>query len=537
MSELGQRLERSWPIVLASIVAVIAIAVTIRHAGQPLLEWGMFRQTQTALTSYWMIHEGWQMPYQTPVAGYPWALPFELPIYQGIVALIVAWTGAPLDPTGRIVSFIFLLACAWPAFATARRLALPSSVAWLFCALLWSSPLYLFWGGTFLMETAAVFFAFAAVPYALDMRAVDPPWRAIALFALFMALGLLQKVTTAAPVAVVMGLVVGFSHLRGFRHGAMRPMPLAKIALAFIVPLAIGYAWTRYADHVRGLNFFGQTTTVGSQSQYYTGTIAERLNPDLLREIFWSRVFWYNAAGPIGIALLALALLIADGRTRAVIAVSLLLFALPILMFLQVHYFLAYYQTACVVFLVAALAVATLCGLKRMPAYRIAAPLVALILVVCNFVQFANAYGAYLAREMDATNTSVLSVGDVIRRYTTDDSAILVFGLLSHDSAYPVVSYSSEIAYYAQRKAFTVEDSFEEKIWNDPASYLGDKKLGAIIVCEGHELARYAPVIRKYDTRPTPFVFDVGACHVWLPNTDNVVLADGSLAPRTPLPN
>ena len=151
------------PAILALVVAAIAAWFAVFYAGQPLLEMHGFRQTQTALTSYWMIEDGWRLAYETPVAGYPWSIPMEFPIYQSIVAL-TTWLGSfNLDSTGRLVSFCFLLACAWPAFMIVRRLNLPSQVAWVFCALLWSSPIYLFWGRTFMIETAALFFTFSAI--------------------------------------------------------------------------------------------------------------------------------------------------------------------------------------------------------------------------------------------------------------------------------------------------------------------------------------------------------------------------------------
>jgi hypothetical protein len=67
---------------LAVFTAAFALAIAISHREQPILEFHGFRQTQTAITSYWMMQEGWQLDYQTPVAGYPWAIPFEFPLIQ-----------------------------------------------------------------------------------------------------------------------------------------------------------------------------------------------------------------------------------------------------------------------------------------------------------------------------------------------------------------------------------------------------------------------------------------------------------------------
>ena len=138
--------------------------IAFRYIRQPLIDDYAFRQTQTALTSYWMLKEGLVLAYQTPVAGFPWSIPFEFPIYQTLVAAITALTDFDLDAVGRFVSYIFLVACGWPAFATTRRLELPKSVPLVFCALLWTSPLYVYWGRSFMIETAALFFSFACIP-------------------------------------------------------------------------------------------------------------------------------------------------------------------------------------------------------------------------------------------------------------------------------------------------------------------------------------------------------------------------------------
>ena len=71
---------------------VHAAFFALYYIHQPLIESHAFRQTQTALTSYWMLEEGWKIAYQTPVVGFPWAIPFEFPLYQSLVAGVVALT-------------------------------------------------------------------------------------------------------------------------------------------------------------------------------------------------------------------------------------------------------------------------------------------------------------------------------------------------------------------------------------------------------------------------------------------------------------
>ena len=513
----------NWALCIALLVATISSIIVIYYSAQPLLEFESFRQTQTALTVYWMIKEGWRLGYETPVLGYPWSIPFEFPLYQTIVAFISSITNVSIDRTGRLVSFAFLLACAWPALQITRRLNWSSDVAWVFCALVWSSPFYLFYGRMFLMETAALFFALAAIPFGLDLKDSTPRWQSVLLFCVFSTLALLQKSTTGLPVIIVISIVLLVLLLGTNGRGKLSYRRLIIIGLSFLIPLTIGEIWTQYADYLRAQNYYGAITTFNAQWRYYIGSIGDRFNLSLLREIFWDRVIAQNAAGALGVVLLAAAFLNKDRKAHFVIVVCILLFILPVFMFTRVHYFLPYYQSACVIFLMAALAVATVvCLPDAVVGKQVVVPLVVLVLVGSNFLHFLTAYGGLLARNITVRNNTTLAVSDTVRRYTPEDSAILVFGLRSKGSTYPVASWSSEIAYYSQRKSFTVEKWFENRVEEDPASYLGGKPLGSMVFC-GRLSQMHRKLIKKYATGDKSGIFKIKKCYVWLPDTSKIV--------------
>jgi hypothetical protein len=521
-------LSEHWALALALLVGIISLSIVVYYSNQPLLEYESFRQTQTAITVYWMIHEGWRLDYQTPTLGYPWSIPFEFPIYQSLVALLSSSLELSIDRMGRLVSFFFLLACGWPAYEIVRRLNWPMAAAWVFCALLWSSPLYLFYGRMFLMETAALFFALASIPYALDLKSPSPPWSSVFLFCLFATLAILQKITTALPVLIVMTIVLAWLVLQddGWRKISYRHILL--IVVAFSIPLIIGVLWTHYAGSVRARNLYGATTTFAQQSRYYFGTIGDRFDVNILSAIFWRRLIAENAAGVLGVLLIVVALSSRDRKAKFVVATCLVLFALPVLLFTRVHYFLPYYQSACLAFLLAALAFATvICLPQEVINLRIAAPVVAIILVIANFAIFLTACSGYVEEKINVRRNSTLAVSDVIRRYTPEDNAILVFGLVSDGSVPPVVSWSSEIAYYSRRKSFTVERSFEKNVEHDPASYLGGKTLGAMAFCDGMSKF-YWRLVEKYSTAGKSGLFKVRNCYVWLPNRTAITLRDGT---------
>jgi hypothetical protein len=64
---------------LGMLASAFLFALSILCLGlfQPLLDPFSFRQTQTALTTYWLVRGGPIFAYETPMGGYPWSIPFE----------------------------------------------------------------------------------------------------------------------------------------------------------------------------------------------------------------------------------------------------------------------------------------------------------------------------------------------------------------------------------------------------------------------------------------------------------------------------
>ena len=106
-------------LVLTQIIGISALCfsawLAVEYSGQHILEAYSFRQTQTALTSFWLCRTGFKFPYETPAAGYPWSIPFEFPLYQYLVAKLSCPFGFDLERVGRLVSYAFLVACLVPA--------------------------------------------------------------------------------------------------------------------------------------------------------------------------------------------------------------------------------------------------------------------------------------------------------------------------------------------------------------------------------------------------------------------------------------
>ena len=214
-------MKRVLSLVPVNILTVIAFAtlaystyLALAYSGQPPLDVHSFRQTQTALTSYWYIVEGFKFSYETPVAGVPWSIPLEFPIYQILVSWASEIFGSSLDSTGRILSYIFLVLCLVPARSITNRLQLPGSVFLIFSAMILSAPVYVYWGRTFMIETAALFFAVVAIKYFIDALFDDFSVKAVFLYVLFITLSILQKATTALPILALLSIVYLYFEVR-----------------------------------------------------------------------------------------------------------------------------------------------------------------------------------------------------------------------------------------------------------------------------------------------------------------------------------
>ena len=89
-----------------------------------MVEQHAFRQTQTALSTYWISKSPLTTLYQTPTLRSPWSIPFEFPIYEYAVSCSASLRGSDLRQTGRLVSYAFLLLCLLPVGSILRRLCL-----------------------------------------------------------------------------------------------------------------------------------------------------------------------------------------------------------------------------------------------------------------------------------------------------------------------------------------------------------------------------------------------------------------------------
>lgn len=213
------------------LIGALAFSLGALFAGlnQGVLDIHNFRQSQTGLTTMWLARGGPWLAYETPVIGHPWTIPFELPVYQWICALLHL-VGVPLDPAGRIVNWAFYAGAIGVAGLTMRRLGATSDLMFAFAILMLFSPLYAFWSRTVMIESTALFFA-SLFLYGLVGTLQSGARHFLVFMAVGGVLGALVKITTFVAFGATGGAIV-LTHMIGLYFKDRRLWPALRASLA-----------------------------------------------------------------------------------------------------------------------------------------------------------------------------------------------------------------------------------------------------------------------------------------------------------------
>jgi hypothetical protein len=452
---------------------MLSMYVFVRGWDQSLLEMHGFRQTQTALTVYWLLQGGHWLAYETPVLGAPWAVPMEFPIYQWLVALVAHLSAADIDKVGRAVSYASFLLCLVPVRVILRETGLAPQTFPVAAALLLLAPVHLFWGRTFMIESAALLFSLSFV--ALHLQWLVHGKACIAFSSLaFALLGALTKVTTFVPyllLAIALSLVAAQKALQadGWSEVIRRTILSGSIGVIAVGALVL---WTGYADSLKALNPLGELLTSGRLSTWNFGTLDQRFDEKLWATLIAHRAI-PEAVGSITVLAVVLGASVILRKEVAFVAASFIAAWLSaFLVFTNLHIEHNYYQfaNASLVVIGVAIVVAEL-GRHR--------PLLASGLLILVLSLQWGSYGTTYrpALEADLSNSRTKKVAEVVREQSADNTAILVFGY----------DWSSVISYYARRKSLTVPNwapiEKVRQILAEPESFLGSLPLSAIVYC------------------------------------------------------
>ncbi|AOS44970.1 hypothetical protein Verru16b_02039 [Lacunisphaera limnophila] len=468
--------------VMFGLVLLLALALLTRSWHASLLDRYEFRQLQTALSTWWIASAGWQLDYLFPLFGPPWSVPMEFPVYQIIVATLHQATGLPLEQAGRLTGIIFLLACLPALYDLLGFASLPPSRRLVVLAVVLSSPVYLFYARTFMIETTAL--CFSVWFLALLRRSLENP-RALWILATTAAgvLAGLTKITTF----LVFGLPALALVLNSLRQPttAVRRNLVAAIIPA-VVSLGLAWWWVRHGDAVKDSNPFTGFLAARELHHWNFGALGLRFD--------WS--FWVHlqetvvdhnlAEGAIAIALLCAPF--APARTRWIAGVAVLGFLSGPLVFANLYHIHDYYYAANSLLLLAA------AGLMLAAAWddaRLPRGTNWLALGLILLFQFHAYYRGYYSHHRNPAPPPP-PLAALIRDAVPADGVVLIYG----------ADWNPLLPYYFQRRAVMVpgERENETAVLDDIIAQLPPRRIAAMVI-HGDKLRDRPDFIRERAAR------------------------------------
>ena len=426
-----------------------------------------FRQTQTAMTAFWIKQDGWSMPPPLPVFGPPWSLPMEFPLYQGIAAGVSVLLDSPLEPTARAVSLVFFYLSLPALVLLGKLLPLTPGQRLLLPAVTLLTPLYVFFARTIAIESLAfcgsVWFLWAF------NRLLTRRTMGLAIAAtLFAGVASLAKITTYLIFLVPAGLLVlrELWYLRAEKIGAITRPLLPAISTAAIA-LAVGYIWVVYSDVIKLSNPLSAFMESANMRPWNFGTLEQRVSLGFWQTIL--KTLNHDLLTYGNLMLAPILWLSAPTRHRFAGGMLLVCFLAGPLAFANLYYVHNYYYFASGIFLVALLVL----GRSRL----LAIPGISrgwvwtAIFVSLAFQGFGYRHGIYLLQTSPAVARP--PIGAVIQAATDPDEIIVIIG----------EDWNPATPYFAERKAIMLRNFLGSDLPEIDAvlKSVADRTIGAFV--------------------------------------------------------
>ena len=482
---------------LFAALLLASLWFTTRAWHAVILDRHEFRQTQTAISAYWIKATGSKLAYETPLFGPPWSIPLEFPIYEWIVAKASSALGTGLEPTARGVSLFFFLATLPAVYGLLGLLSLAPSRRLLVVSVILASPTYLFWARTFLIETTALCFStWFLLALAVALRRNS--WRYAAVATGLATLGALAKITTFLVFCPPAAALFFWLWQRDRKNPGPAALPLwRRLVLGGVPILAAAIAsglWVQYADAVKRANPFAATMVSSNLTRFNWGTLGQRLSA-----VFWQGM-WVNLStlmfGWAAMAVLLLGFVLAGAVTRRAALWGLGFFAGGFLLFSNLYFLHDYYYCANALFILGAagLVLVSLWDNPRLP--LAARGLLLVVFFASQLALYDRRFGFYLRSELPRPP----EIATVIRDVVPPEGVVLIYGW----------DWNSLVPYYAERRAVMIPlgRDFEYATLESILTRLPPLRISALLLRHGLPSGYTAGFLRerleRFDLDPSP---------------------------------
>ncbi|MFH1498613.1 MAG: hypothetical protein ABII82_12395 [Verrucomicrobiota bacterium] len=425
------------------IAAAIHLYFSLQGWNEPVLGHHAQRQTQTAISAYWIAQGGPIIAYETPLFGPPWSGPMEFPTYQAVVAGLSGLAGIPLDQSGRAVSLLFFYLSLPLIYRLVRMLGMSTLAATTTSCLILVSPVYIFWSRTMMIESIALFLSASYMVFALEYI----QRRSSLVLCIAIGTGCLAAVTKVTSFAPSMGFLVLLTlcsflpKIRAFWTKSMDTMTTIGLGAIISIPVLMAKIWISWSDTLKSANPNTVFLTSERLSHWNFGDLNLRFSGRFWTTISWELRELVTATGWVwGAALLAFIIarpsrplvlfcLIAAGSSGFLVFSNLY----------QVHdYYI--YGTGYFFLMLLGTIYASLVERWRAPAWAVGA----LVLLPITVSAAIYSRGGYLSAQVRVPHED-LNLANVIEKITPPGMPIAILGR----------HYNAALPYYAHRKALT----------------------------------------------------------------------------------
>ena len=490
-------------LLLVTFIAFSAlIFMNVINIDNYLIDRNGFRQTQTAISSYYFSFQDLKFEYLAPVIGYPWSVPFEFPIFQLMATAISELFGITLDISGKILNLVFFSINLIISFLICQKLNINTKIYFISLLIYLSMPNSIFWAGTFMIEYLALCLTLLSIySFILFIRANNlKNWIFLTLVT---SLACLQKITTILPVGMVLFIIyltIMFSKARVDVSFSSRQF-LGLFSSASI-SLGIYTVWLTYTDRVKNLGEFSKYLTSHELTNWNFGSFSLILTQD-----FWAAFLVKSTlfnTGIIGTIFMVFGVTFVLGKDRLLFYVLLALYILPFIIFKPLHITHDYYQNANLIYLAFALGILVN---SIWSVYSKTAITLLSFVILTNYLLFALFFGSQKFAPIYVETSPKLQLAEIIKNSVPLNETFILAGY----------DWTSEVAYYAERYAIMVPDWTElhvngrgeilRDILDHPQRF-SDRRIGMIILCNQYNHADLVTYVKGLAVAETLSVFD-----------------------------
>ncbi|MBH83715.1 MAG: hypothetical protein CMP70_03455 [Flavobacteriales bacterium] len=461
------------------VILFIPLVFYIYSYDSTLLDHMGYRQTQTALSTMWMSYSDSWIDFIFPVFGYPWLLPMEYPIFQIISSLISKLEFFSIETSGRLLSLVIYYLSLIPIRYILKNKIRDDLLFYIFYL---TSPLLLYFSSKFLID-GFVFFLSVSVFATFLMLVKNFSIRNVILFVIFCNLCGLQKIT--GLMAALSGCGVYFIFYLISLKDKNSFIEIFKFSFVFLISIILPILWVIYSDEIKNSFYLTSFLTSDALSNWNYGNFNQRLDIYNLAKLFGWRI---TVLGGIFALFLRLLLFRFNKLEENKIAISCLTCGLfgPIFFF-NLYLVHDYYLISSLAFIGIGLYLIPNIDAPRFNNIKPSANIFIAITLFFNLTIFSYWYMPK-TNDIPSSHKDMYKIALKVKKQVDSDKVILTAGV-DWDSTIPFYTGNYAIMLPSwQKNDFTPKvkgeyfDSLE--VLSNLEDYLGNRELGAIVVCK-----------------------------------------------------